>query len=218
MIAEHEQHGRRSIRLPGYDYAGPGHYFVTVCTHLRECLFGEVVEGQMRTSEIGAVVREEWFRSTRVRPGVALDAFVVMPNHVHGIIEIVGARRGVARRGATHRVAPTAITATQRAAPTGAVEPRGAGPSSLGAMMGQFKSVSTKRINRIRGALGTPVWQRNYYEHIIRSEEALNRIREYICVNPQRWPYDSENPARVPGGKDELEEIIERDIEPFDGW
>lgn len=168
---------RRSIRLRGYDYSSDGWYFVTICTYNRGCIFGDVVKEKMELHDVGKVVEEEWLRTREIRANVELDMFVVMPNHVHGIIVI---KNDVV--GATRRVAPT----------------RGTHPTlqsgSLGAIIGQFKSVSAKRINKIRHAPGAPLWQRGYYEHIVRNENDLNRLRRYIAENPARWFYDEENP------------------------
>ena len=175
---------RRSLRLKGYDYAQPGAYFVTICTHRHQPLFGEVVDDAMQLHAFGQIVWEEWFRTARVRPYVVLyeDEFVVMPNHLHGIVWIVETDEQPAVVGATRRVAPTGG------------RPRGPQPGSLGAIIGQFKSLVTKRINALRGTPGARVWQRNYYEHIIRTEKALNAIRRYIAANPQRWHLDRYNP------------------------
>ncbi len=179
---------RRSIRLRGYDYTQAGAYFVTIVTQDRAHLFGEVVGGDMRLNEYGQMVREEWFRAAALRPYVQLfdDEFVVMPNHVHGIIWIVDDNDDNDDVGATRRVAPT---------PTATVIPRGPVSGSIGAIVGQFKSAVARRINALRGTPGASVWQRNYYEHIIRNNEALNRIRQYIADNPIRWELDHENPA-----------------------
>ncbi|MCX8025667.1 MAG: hypothetical protein N3A60_10730, partial [Thermanaerothrix sp.] len=183
----------------------PGAYFVTLCTHQRGHLFGAVVEGTMVLNPYGKIVGEEWFRTAVIRPYVRLDSleFVVMPNHIHGIIwlETVGAEYDEATHvgaeydgavGATRRVAPTR-GAIQRVAPTRT--PNGPAPGSIGAIIGQFKSIVTKRINVLRGTPGAPVWQRNYYEHIIRDERALATIRHYIAENPIRWALDHYNPA-----------------------
>jgi len=205
MPYDPEKHHRRSIRLPGYDYAQPGAYFVTICTKDRLCLFGEVVDGEMRLNNIGRVVKEGWFRSADIRQEVQLfpDEFVVMPNHVHGIIWIINDDDDV---GATRRVAPTRwvahrVGATRRVAPTD--PPRGPASGSIGAIIGQFKSITTKRINALRDMPGAPVWQRNYYEHIIRDERSLHRIREYIATNSLRWHLDRENPDRTGRNPDE---------------
>ena len=175
-----KRHHRRSIRLKGYDYTQPGAYFVTICTYQRASLFGRVVDGEMAVNELGKIVREEWFRTARVRPYVELfdDEFVVMPNHIHGIIWIVDDKH----------------VAQRRCAPTGGITPTNVVPGSLGAIIRAFKSIVTKRINALRGTPGAPVWQRNYYEHIIRTERALNRIRRYIVENPLRWHFDRYNP------------------------
>ncbi|MDE2888982.1 MAG: hypothetical protein OXR72_12285 [Gemmatimonadota bacterium] len=168
---------RRAIRLRDNDYSRAGAYFITVCTVGRELLFGEVKDGEMALNELGWIVEEEWLQSAWIRSEIELDAWVVMPNHVHGIVIIADeSRRGdrpVARGG-----------------------PR---PKSLGAMMAGFKSAVTKRINAMRGTPGALVWQRNYYEHIIRNESTLYWIRQYIAVNPPGWSKDPENPANRDG-------------------
>jgi REP-associated tyrosine transposase len=210
MTVDNETRERRSVRLRGYDYSTAGRYFVTVCAHQRKCIFGEIADDQMRPNALGAIVREEWFRTAKVRAGVMLDAFVVMPNHIHGTLEILG---GV---GATPRVAQG--RATQRVAPTRKMRPHGPGRNTLGAIIGQFKSVTAKRINEDRRTPGQPVWQRNYCEHVIRNEAALNKIRDYICANPGKWPLDRDNPARTSRDDNELEEILAADVGGLEGW
>ncbi len=192
-----DYHHRRSIRLKGYDYRQAGAYFVTICTQDRECLFGEIVDGEMRLNELGQIVREEWFITAALRPYVRLaeDEFVVMPNHIHGIIWIVdddavGARR---RRAPTVHRAPTV-----RRAPTATEQFGQPVAGSLPTIIRAFKSCTTRRINEMRRTPGASVWQRNYYEHIIRSEDSLNRIRQYILENPARWSMDRENPNATP--------------------
>lgn len=172
----HKRH-RRSLRLPEYDYSQLGAYFVTVCTHNRQALFGDVVAGEMELKACGRIVVEEWFKTGRLRPRIRLDAFVVMPNHVHGIIVIADGR------------------GTLQRAPTKTVEKFGQPTSdSLPTIVRLFKSATTTRINRWRGRPGVAVWQRNYYEHIIRDEAEWGRIREYIETNPANWAEDGENP------------------------
>jgi len=182
-------HHRRSIRLRDYDYCSTGAYFVTICAFQRECLFGEVVEGEMQVNQFGEIVREEWQKTDNVRENVILDEFVIMPNHIHGILIVVD---GV---GATRWVAlnePNLDTrATRRVAPTGPVS------GSIGAIVGQFKSAVTKRINTLRDNPGCPVWQRSYYEHVIRSERDLENVRRYIMENPLKWDLDENNPASM---------------------
>jgi len=169
------KHHRRSIRLKGYDYTRAGAYFITVVTRDRVCLFGEVVDGEMRLNPFGEIVAESWRWLATQYDYVELDAWVVMPNHLHGIIVITDGRGGL-------QTAPTAM----QTAPAMKRKP-------IGRLIGAFKTVSTKRINEHRGTPNAPVWQRNYYERIIRGEESLNRIRQYIADNPLRWHLDREN-------------------------
>ncbi len=182
MRFDSEKHHRRSIRLSRYDYAGPGAYFVTLVTRGHECLFGEVCDGQVLLNKWGGIVQEEWVKSEGIRREIALDAFVVMPNHLHGIVVIKGAGMTGVNVGATSRSPLPA---------------HGPGKRSLGAFMAGFKSAATKRINIERHLPGVPVWQRNYFDHIIRDETSLGRIREYILNNPQHWELDRENPLRL---------------------
>lgn len=173
---------RRSIRLPDYDYTSGGVYFVTVCTYRRACVLGSVVEAEVSLSRFGALVREEWFRTATLRPYVELEeaAFVVMPNHVHGIIWIDDDAVGARRRRAP---APERFGSPVR--------------GSLATIVRAFKAVTTRRINELRGTPGEPFWQRNYYEHVIRDDRSLRQIRQYIADNPLRWATDSENPDAV---------------------
>jgi REP element-mobilizing transposase RayT len=179
-----DRHHRRSIRLRNYDYAQAGAYFVTVCTHNRECLFGEVVDGKMQLNAAGQMVEQCWLAIPEHFPHVELDAFVVMPNHIHGIVVITNPVEA-------QFIAPN----TQGAMNQGAMNRA----PTLGGMVRAFKARSTRDI-RLREP-GVSVWQRNYYEHIIRSEESLMRIREYITNNPLQWALDRENPANIKQGE-----------------
>jgi putative transposase len=176
-------HHRRSIRLQGYDYRQIGAYFVTICTLHRICLFGDVVDGEMRLNALGRMVETEWLQTPSIRPNVELDAFVVMPNHFHAIVVIVDDYRAVNRGGVLQygrmQYAPTFWSPSQ----------------TIGAIIRGFKSAITKHINDLRDTPGVPVWQRNYYEHIIRNEEDLNRARDYIANNPTQWMEDETNPV-----------------------
>ena len=156
-------HHRRSIRLPGYDYSQAGAYYVTICTATRQCLFGEVVNGEMHLNWVGTIAHYEWLSLPRRYPGVNLDALVVMPNHVHGVILLTGRN-----------------------------------PHPLSELVRRFKSRTARRINERRHTTGTSIWQRDYYEHIVRDEGDLDRIRQYIVGNPARWQEDAENPANSP--------------------
>ncbi|MDA8084377.1 MAG: hypothetical protein M0024_12040 [Nitrospiraceae bacterium] len=209
MIYDAALRHRRSVRLKGFDYTREGAYFVTICIQGRECILGDIADGEMGLNEYGRIVAGEWLRTAVVRTTVDLDAYVVMPNHFHGImvindihpISVVGARRCLAPFGGTEPGisgngedgetnegrATGGNRATHRVAPTVAA-------GSVGSIIGQFKSITTKRINRLRNVSGVPVWQRNYYERIIRNEKELDRIRDYIINNPSRWSDDKEHP------------------------
>jgi putative transposase len=188
-------HHRRSIRLSGYDYTKAGAYFVTICAQNRECLFGEITAGQTQLNEYGCIVAETWEWLSTQYDYVDLDAWIVMPNHLHGII-IVTDDHGAGGS----RTAPTAGASDDhgaggsRTAPTGHVKRK-----PLGRLIGAFKTVSTKRVNALRDMADVPIWQRDFYEHIIRNEASLRRIREYIVNNPLRWKLDQlhpNNPSR----------------------
>ncbi len=184
---------RRSLRLAGYDYTQAGAYFVTICTKDRVCLFGEIVDGQMHLNEAGNVVILEWVKTGELRDDVEIDEFVVMPNHFHGIVVLHGGMVAEDKGAGTEgRGMGTEGRGTARRAPT--MERFGAPVvGSIPTILRSFKSAVTKRINEINGTQGATVWQRNYYEHIIRNEESLNRIRQYIADNPAQWADDGEN-------------------------
>ncbi len=188
---------RRSIRLPDFDYTQARAYFVTICTAQKQCLLGKVVNGDVVLSDFGRVVHEEWENTAILRPDVELDMFVVMPNHVHGIIII----HDVGNVGAQRCVASLWDAAPQQTAPlqntTHDTISRNVVPGSLGAIVRSFKSAVTKRINEARQTAGEPFWQRNFYDRIIRHEQELNRIRAYILNNPPKWAEDTENPNRT---------------------
>jgi REP element-mobilizing transposase RayT len=179
MKYESDKHRRRSIRLKGCDYSQAGAYFVTICTQDRECLFVDIGGGEMRLNDAGTTVRNIWHKIPEHFPHTDIDAFVAMPNHIHGIIVINSDGRGMACHAPTHR---------QFAKPIA---------GSLSTVIGSFKSVVTRQINLIRHTPGYPVWQRNYYEHIIRDEQSLQKIREYINDNPAKWADDENNPANI---------------------
>lgn len=172
-------HHRRSIRLRDYDYSRAGAYFITICTHSCECLLGNLVDGEIRLNKYGDIARDEWLKTGEIRRDVLMDAFVIMPNHVHGIITITDHRRGTSRR---------APTTEQFGKPV---------PNSIPTIVRLFKSASTKRINQSRNTPGARVWQRNYHEHVIRNDADLGRTREYIANNPRKWDMDSENPDNL---------------------
>ncbi len=174
---------RRSIRLKGYNYAQEGAYFVTICTQGRACLFGRIEEEAVLLSGAGWMVQTVWESLPRRFSGVELDAYVIMPNHLHGIVVLVGAPLVGALARAGTRPAPTKTD------------------PALGDIVGAFKSIASNLY--IRGVLEAGwlpfhrrLWQRNYYEHIIRNRADLARIRQYINDSPAHWVDDPENPAR----------------------
>jgi len=176
MKYDPEKHHRRSIRIPNFDYSQDGWYFVTICSHQRERLFGDVVDGVMVINKFGDIVNSEWIRTAQLRHYITLDEFVVMPNHIHGIINInidgVGAHGNVP----LHKPQIEKFGKSTK--------------NSIPTIVKLFKSTITKQINEIRHSPGVHIWQKNYYEHIIRDEIDLNRIRQYIQNNPLKWPED----------------------------
>lgn len=191
MSYDPARHHRKSIRLKGYDYTAAGDYFVTICTHHRECLFGEVVDGEMQLNRFGERVRACWLQLPNHFPRLQLDAYVVMPNHVHGILVLINLpdiRRGEAFG---HDLSGSAKTLSPNASPLRTGRPNGTQSGSMGAIVQNFKSVSTRRINQMRCTPGTTIWQRNFHEHIIRNDRAMHNIQRYIHNNPAAWQRDS---------------------------
>ena len=187
---------RRSIRLPGYDYAQAGGYFLTLVTRHRECLFGRVVDGKVVSNEFGRAVEAEWLRTREIRREIMLDAFVIMPNHVHAIVFIAG-DMDAAPAGETASSTPMVLTRTEATgrSPLRPQRPRGPAQRSVGAFVAGFKAAATARINALRGTPKAPVWQRNYHEHVVRNDDSLYLIRQYIADNPASWATDLENPS-----------------------
>jgi len=157
------RHHRRSIRLPDYDYTQPGAYFVTICTKDRAPILGDLALPSVVLSPIGQVVERCWLALPRHFARVILDSLVIMPDHLHGIIMF-------GNSPASHLSAPT----------------NGTQPGSLAAVIQNFKSVSTRRVNQIQYTSGTALWQRNYYERIIRTDAELSNVQRYIADNPAR--------------------------------
>lgn len=162
--------------MQGYDYSQEGAYYVTICTQDRLCLFGEVVDGEMVLNEYGKIAEEEWLNTEKIRKNIKLGAFVIMPNHLHGIIVITG-------RGELH----------SPFLPQGECNSPLRGPSNnIGAIVRGYKSSVTKQLKEI-GGNDTPdgkIWQRNYYEHIVRNGNDYDRITQYILNNPMNWQQD----------------------------
>jgi putative transposase len=158
-----ELHHRRSIRLKGYDYSTAGAYFITICTHDREQLFGDIVDRTMVLNELGNIAQLHWQKLEQHHVNLILDRSVVMPNHLHGIM-----------------ILDSSIEDSK----------------SISEIIGSFKTFSAREINKIRKLKGVPVWQRNYYEHIIRTETELDYVRQYIVNNPINWQIDINNKIR----------------------
>lgn len=176
MKFDPDKHRRRSIRLKGYDYTQPGGYFVTIVTYQRDCLFGKIVGEEMRLNEFGKIADECWRAIPEHFPSVELGSYVVMPNHVHGII-VINDGRGTRSRAPTREQFQKPVT------------------GSIPTIVQTYKAAVTRRIGQEFNATG--IWQRNYYEHIIRNHEDWNRIHKYIEANPSMWAEDAENPVKL---------------------
>ena len=172
MTYDPQIHRRRSIRLRGYDYSQAGQYFVTICTQNRLHLFGEIMAGRMVLNDAGKMVAETWLWLQQQYDYVDLGKWVIMPNHLHGMLSIIDGCRG-----------------GSRTAPTGGNVPG----KPLGRLIGAFKTVSTKQNNETRNTPGMKLWQRNYWEHIVRNDNEYVRISQYIIDNPAKWQNDKLN-------------------------
>ncbi|MDF1520769.1 MAG: transposase [Brevefilum sp.] len=163
---------RKSLRFKDYDYSQPGAYFITIVTFNRNYLFGYIEGDEMCLNPIGYIVSEVWQSIPKHHPKTIVDPFIIMPNHIHGIINIVGARHAVPLHQSEKFGKPV--------------------PGSIPTIVRSFKSETTRRINVFRNSPGSKVWQRNYYEHVIRNEKDYESIYEYILTNPQNWVKDIE--------------------------
>jgi REP element-mobilizing transposase RayT len=207
-MAPTSEHHRRSIRLQGYDYSQTGAYFVTIVAWQRECLFGEIVNGEMKLNRMGQIAQKWWHEIPRHFPNVILGAFVIMPNHVHGIIIILADGRGAVpapcnepnSNATTYPQKEEIIVAGNKTAEQDLSLQRGGETPplqrpALGQVVAYFKYQSTKEMNTLDGSgVVTKFWQRNYYEHIIRNEREMDNIWRYIEANPSAWEKDEENP------------------------
>ena len=207
-------HHRRSVRLRGYDYAQAGAYFITICTHERACLFGKITDGKMILNDAGKIANDEWLKTPELRKNVELDAFIVMPNHIHLII-LINRRgvlntplndpnSGVSNMPSKNNDTGTGVLNTPLNNPnspnddlntgvlnTGVYNTPLRSPSqSIGAIVRGYKSSVTKQINILRDCNECLVWQRNYHEHIIRNEQSYQTISNYIINNPSKWNDD----------------------------
>ncbi len=186
-------HNRRSMRLKGYDYSKAGAYLVTIVAKGRLALFGDVVDGKMRSNPVGEMVKRTWLEMPSRFPAIVLDEFIAMPNHVHGIIILPRARLGDGPAAKGGPDIDIEARATTRVAPTKD------GRTRLGDVVGAFKSLTTlEYIRGVRDMNWPPfagqLWQRNFYEHVVRTDVSLQKYRKYIVDNPVQWPFDRENP------------------------
>ncbi|NOX25421.1 MAG: transposase [Deltaproteobacteria bacterium] len=169
MKCDLEKHNRRVIRLPGYDYSNAGAYFVTICTWDKECWFGKIIDGEMVLNKAGIMVENVWNDLLNHYSHMQLDQSTIMPNHFHGIIML-----------------------HDDVTPAPAASPKRHG---LPEIIRGFKTFAARRINEMRHTQGTKLWQRNYYEHIVRNENELHDIRKYIQENPLKWELDRHYPG-----------------------
>ena len=213
-----EKHHRRTIRLKGYNYSWQGAYFVTICTRDQECIFGDIIDREIRLNGYGEIVYGDLQQISKYIENVELDYFIVMPNHIHAILIISGnaCRGGVSppmhemvnpiknsrmiKMGGTtekNRIGKQGDPQVNKKDRITWANQGGETPPlrrTLGQIVAYYKYQTTKQINRIRNTPGIPVWQRNYYDHIIRNDYELNRIRQYILNNPLQWDNDENNP------------------------
>ena len=172
-------HHRHSIRLQGYDYSRAGAYFVTICAQKKQCLFGEIVDRQMILNDAGRMVQQCWYHIPAHFPHAELDVFVVMPNHFHGILVLTD--RGIGVNVGAKNFSPLQPSSPPSKRPVGTSK-------TIGSIVRGFKIGVTKWVRHHTGV--HDVWQRNYWEHIIRNETDMNQIREYIRNNPAQWEMD----------------------------
>ena len=187
-----DKHHRRSIRLQGYDYSQAGLYFITICCEDRICRFGQVENGTMILNKYGQIAYDEWMKTPEIRPNVKLHEFVVMPNHIHGIIQLLDIGRGELHSPDDNELHSPDDKLHSPDDNRGVCKTPLRGPSqTIGAIVRGYKSSVTKQINLLR-AFDTPIklWQRNYHDHIIRNEQSYQRISEYIKNNPAKWDDD----------------------------
>ncbi len=172
-----------TTRLKGWDYSSPGYYFVTICTRKKECVLGEVIDGKVCLTEIGEIARQCWLNIPGHFTNVEPDEFIIMPNHVHGIIII-------ARNVETQHLASPGKRGVSREFKSNEFGPQS---TNLGSIIRGFKIGVKKYANARNLAFA---WQARFYDHIIRDEMELQRIRQYIRNNPGKWEEDEYYPAK----------------------
>jgi len=178
MTLFHKKFRIESTRLPDWDYSSDGYYFITICTKGRKCIFGEIRNGIMGLNELGVVAWEQWLKTAKLRKNIILDEFIVMPNHIHGIIIIDNASVE------THCNA--SLQNNNKFGPQ---------HNNLASIVRGYKSAVKLTANKM--GFCDFAWQPSYYDRIIDSEEGLNHIREYIRFNPEKWEIDRNNPKNL---------------------
>ena len=186
MVYPAYKYHRKSIRLRNYDYSQNGNYFITICTYNREPLFGNIANGKMILTEYGEIVQKEWKKSEHIRKEIVLDEFIIMPNHFHAIVVIESSANTVGIRPFNDSSSADILSSRLNM-----------GAQSLASVIVGFKASVTRKIHKLRQIPDEKVWQRNYYEHIVRNEDELHRIQEYIRMNVAQWHEDQYNPINV---------------------
>jgi len=175
---------RKSIRLDNHDYSSEGFYFITICCFEKRCLFGDILNNEMVLNTFGKIAFDEWFKTESLRPNIKMHEFIVMPNHIHGIINILHPV------GASCARPHYELLAGERSSPL-------RGPSqTIGAIVRGYKAAVTSAINKLNNKSNS-IWQRNYHEHIIKNDESHIKIADYIVNNPCTWNNDSIHPNYV---------------------
>lgn len=200
-----KKHHRKSIRLKGYDYSQEGAYFITICCQDRACLFGKITNGEMILNEMGIIAHDEWIKTTEIRQNVKLDVFVIMPNHIHGIIVLGRGESNSPDNCESH--SPILSVECNSQYKMGEFDsqnikgefdsPLRSPSKNIGAIIRGYKSSVTKQIRMLNenggdlpNLIPITVWQCNYYEHIIRNEQSYQTISNYIINNPLKWNED----------------------------
>ncbi|GAB6099399.1 transposase [Halanaerocella petrolearia] len=190
-----QKYNGKSMRLKNYDYSKSGHYFVTICSSNRNCIFGKINDNKIKLNKYGQIADDYWSEIPQHFDNVKLDQHIIMPNHIHGIIIIKNNNCRNIKNNDCRDMACHVPTTTTKTTKTRKFGNRKSG--TLSTIIGSYKSAVTKKTNQIRNTPGNSIWQRNYYDRIIRSEDELNRIGTYIRQNPLKWELDNNSPVNL---------------------